>query len=488
MLFRRSIRFYLNDEFVELDQVPPHRTVLDWLRLDRFLRGTKEGCAEGDCGACTVLIGRLDGSGELVYEAVNSCIRFLATLDGMHLVTIEDLARGGALNPVQRAIVDCQGSQCGFCTPGIVMSLYGDWLDNPQPSTPQVEETLQGNLCRCTGYEAIVRAAQAASDYGDPLDDRLNAGRAEMADRLRALRDGRRVMLESEGSKAILPANADDLAEALLEEPAATIVSGATDVGLLITKQLRQPQVMVFLTLVDDLDGVSAEDGRLIVGARTSYSSARDAIAKHIPQLRELWSRIGGRQVRNMGTIAGNIANGSPIGDTPPPLIVLGAELTLRRGKDRRTLAIEDFFIDYGRQDRRPGEFVESIAIPLPLPGDRVAVYKVSKRFDEDISSVLGAFRVRLDGTRVAEAVIAYGGMAATPRRASAVEAALTGRPWTRETVEAAMQACAQDFTPLTDWRASAEYRLLVAGNLLLRFWSETQGSGDTRVRDLIHG
>jgi len=488
MLFRSRLRFYLNDELVELEDMPPHRTVLDWLRHDRMLRGTKEGCAEGDCGACTVLVGRLDRSGELVYESINACIRFLATLDGTHLVTIEDLARDGALNPVQRAMVDCHGSQCGFCTPGIVMSLYVDWLGNPQPTTQRVERTLQGNLCRCTGYEAIVRAAQAASDYGHPAEDRLNRRRAEMTDRLRALRDGRRVVVEADGYRAILPANADDLAAVLLDEPSATIVSGATDVGLWITKQLRRPKTMVFLSRVDDLDGAVVEDGQLIIGARTSYSSAEDAIAEHIPQFSELWSRIGGLQVRNAGTIGGNIANGSPIGDTPPPLIVLGASVTLRRGSNRRTLRLEDFFIDYGKQDRQPGEFVESIAVPLPRAEDRVAAYKVSKRFDEDISSVLGAFRLRIDGGRITEAVIAYGGMAATPKRARAVEAALVGRSWTRESIEAAMAAYGEDFSPLTDWRASAEYRLLVARNLLLRFWGETEEHAGTRVRELRHG
>jgi xanthine dehydrogenase small subunit len=244
----------------------------------------------------------------------------------------------------------------------------------------------------------------------------------------------------------------------------------------------------VFLSRVADLDGVALEGDRLIVGARTSYSAAEAAIAAHIPQLRELWGRIGGRQVRNAGTIGGNIANGSPIGDTPPPLIVLAATITLRKGAERRTLALEDFFIAYGKQDRRPGEFVESIAIPLPRADERVAAYKVSKRFDEDITSVLGAFRIRVVDGHVAEVSIAYGGMAATPRRARNVEAALLGQPWTRETVEAAMAAYAADFTPLSDWRASAEYRMLVARNLLLRFWGETQGETLTRVQELVGG
>ena len=485
---RRRIRFYLNEDYLELECLDAHRTLLDWLRLDRGLRGTKEGCAEGDCGACTVLVGRLDASGRLQYGAINSCICFLATLDGAHVVTIENLARGGELNPVQRAMVDCHASQCGFCTPGIVMSLHAGWLENPRPTTGDIEQALQGNLCRCTGYEAIVRAARAIGEYGDPAADRLALGRAEMAKKLHALRDGRRVVVGTDAARAILPAGADDLAELLLEEAAPTIVAGATDVGLSITKHLRQPQTMVFLTHVDDLDGVTLADGHLVVGARTSYSAALEPLVTHVPQLRELWTRIGGRQVRNAGTIGGNIANGSPIGDTPPPLIVLGATLTLRRGDTRRTIALADYFLAYGRQDRRPGEFIETISIPLPAAADRVAAYKVSKRFDEDISSVLGAFRVRLDGGRVGEVAIAYGGMAATPRRARAVEAALLGEPWSRATVEAAMAACAEDFQPLTDWRASAEYRLIVARNLLLRFWAETQPGAATRVRDLAHG
>jgi xanthine dehydrogenase small subunit len=485
---RSSIRFYLNDELVVLDGPAPHRTVLDWLRLERQLRGTKEGCAEGDCGACTVLVGRLRTDGQLAYEAINACIRFLVTLDGCHLVTVENLARDGMLNPVQRAMVECHGSQCGFCTPGMVMSLYGDWLDNPRPTRNQVEHTIQGNLCRCTGYETIVRAAQAASDYGDPFADRLNTGRAEMAERLKALREPGRVDVESGAFRAILPTGSDELAEVLLEEPGATIVAGATDVALWTNKLLRQPSPMVFLTHVDDLDFVRVEDEALILGARTAFNTAREAIATHFPPLRELWDRIGGQQVRNAGTIGGNIANGSPIGDTPPPLIALGAHLTLRRGQSVRTLLLEDFFIDYGRQDLQPGEFIQSVTIPLPHADDLFAAYKVSKRWEEDITSVLGAFRLRLEAGRVSEIVIAYGGMAATPKRARHVEAALLGQPWTRATVEAAMSAYADDFTPLSDWRASAGYRLLVARNLLLRFWSETEGGAITRVRELADG
>jgi len=484
MNVRTQIRFYLNDELVVREAVSPRRTLLDFLRLDRLLRGTKEGCAEGDCGACTVLVGRLDAGGALVYEAVNACIRFLASLDGTHVVTIENLARPG-LHPVQQALVDQHGSQCGFCTPGFVMSLYGQWLANSSPTIAQVEEALQGNLCRCTGYAPILRAAQAIGSYGDAAADPLNAGRAAMREKLLALQDGARVVVEAGDGRGILPANADDLAEVLLAEPAPTIVSGATDVGLWVTKLMRELPTMVFLSRVRDLEGIAIRDGKLHLGARVTYADAQSTIVRHFPQLAELWGRIGGQQVRNAGTIGGNIANGSPIGDTPPPLIVLGAELKLRRGAVRRTMPLEHFFIDYGRQDRQPGEFVEEIAIPLPAAEERFAAYKVSKRFDEDISAVLGAFRVRIEDGVVVDVAIAYGGMAATPKRAIHVERALVGKAWTRATVEAAMAAYAADFTPLTDWRASAEYRATVAKNLLLRFWAETSGTGATRVREL---
>ncbi|MDX0719158.1 xanthine dehydrogenase small subunit [Sinorhizobium medicae] len=480
---RNTIRFLLNDRSVELADVSPVQTLLDFLRIDRNLRGTKEGCAEGDCGACTVLVGRLH-DGKLKYESVNACIRFVASLDGCHVVTVEALAQpNGPLHPVQQAMVDTHASQCGFCTPGFVMSLYGLWMANAKPSIQQIEKALQGNLCRCTGYAAIIRAAEAIASVGELGKDPLIMEREEITRQLKALRDGRRVEIGGEDECVVLPASLDDFAVVLEANPKATIVAGSTDVGLWVTKFMRDIAPVVHLSHLEELRRISIDASGLTLAAGVSYTEAYPAIVRHFPQLGELWDRIGGEQVRNMGTVGGNIANGSPIGDTPPALIALGASVTLRKGANRRTLPLEAFFLEYGKQDREPGEFVESVRIPFLDETHRFAVYKISKRFDEDISAVCGAFRVKLDGDgRVADVTIAFGGMAGTPKRARNVEAALKGAQWNDAAVEAGVAAFERDFAPLTDWRASSEYRMLVARNLLRRFHLETQETRHVRI------
>ncbi|MGC9420038.1 MAG: xanthine dehydrogenase small subunit [Rhodovulum sp.] len=475
---RRDIRFLLNDDQQRLAEVGAEDTLLDFLRLRRRLTGTKEGCAEGDCGACTVLVGRLS-AGDLVYEPVNACIRPLASLDGCHVVTVEHLgAADGGLHPVQAAMVAHHASQCGFCTPGIVMALAALWLETPAPDDDRIETALQGNLCRCTGYAPILRAAKSARDFGDPADDPLVAGRAGVAARLAGLRDGRRVEVARGDSRAILPADVDDFATLFAAEPQATVVAGATDVGLWVTKGLKRIGPAIFIGHLDGLRRVDRADGALVIGAGASYAEAAPALVAAFPHLGAYWDRIGGPQVRAMGTVGGNIANGSPIGDTPPALIALGAEVVLRRGDARRVLPLEAFFLDYGKQDRAPGEFVESLRVPLAAPGGRHAAYKVSKRRDEDISAVAAGFSVTVEGGTITAARLAFGGMAGVPKRAAHAEAALAGRPWAEATLVAAAGELPRDFTPLSDWRASAAYRMRIAQNLFRRFWLEQAEAG----------
>ena len=480
---RNTVRFLLNDKVIERSDISPTETLLDFLRLDRKMRGTKEGCAEGDCGACTVLVGRLS-NGQLKYESVNACIRFVGSLDGCHVVTVEALAGAdGTLHPVQQAMVDTHASQCGFCTPGFVMSLYGLWMQNPHPNVQEIEKALQGNLCRCTGYAAIIRAAESVSAASDLKKDPLVAERAWVTEQLLAMKDGKRVVVGESKQQLILPANVDDFAGVLENNPSATIVAGSTDVGLWVTKFMREIGPVVFLSHLDELRQIIEGEDALTLGAGVSYTDAYPVIIRHFPQLTELWNRIGGEQVRNMGTVGGNVANGSPIGDTPPALIGLGATVQLRKGKIRRSVPIEKYFIEYGKQDRALGEFVEAIHIPYLGSDDLYGVYKISKRLDEDISSVCGAFRIGLDERgRVESVVIAFGGMAGTPKRASAVERVLLGAVWDEGAIENAIAAFSADFTPLTDWRASADYRLLVAKNLLRRFYLETGGEKNIRL------
>ncbi|MBA49413.1 MAG: xanthine dehydrogenase small subunit [Paracoccus sp.] len=472
------LRFLLNDQEISLGEVGAADTLLDFLRISRRLTGTKEGCAEGDCGACTVLLGRLTGSG-LIYEPINACIRFLASCHGCHIVTVEHL-RGpkGGLHPIQKAMVAHHGSQCGFCTPGIVMALYGLWMSNPEAGVAQIEEALQGNLCRCTGYEPIVKAALAAGREGGQARDALTLERETVAGRLQGMW-GRRGELSRDGQRAIIPADTDDLASVLAENPEATLVAGATDVGLWVTKFLRDISPAVFIGHL--MKGIRVEGDQIRLGAGVTYSEAAPLIARHIPAAHDYWLRIGGWQVRNMGTIGANIANGSPIGDTPPLLIALGARIVLRRGAARREVALQDFFIDYGKQDRQPDEFVEEIVIPT-RPNARVAAYKISKRRDSDITAVAAGFCLSVENDVITEARIAFGGMAAIPKRAARAEAALTGQPFAVESFEAAADAVAEDFQPLSDWRASAEYRQAVAANLFRRFWLE-QSEPDLPVR-----
>ncbi len=447
-----QIAFLLNGDPVCLTDPEPTVTLLDWLRDERGLKGTKEGCNEGDCGACTVMVTDADGA-----RAFNACILFLPQLHGKAVRTVEGIAGpDGALHPVQQAMVEHHGSQCGFCTPGFVVSMAVAHLNGRRDFNDQ----LAGNLCRCTGYAPIVRAAEAAADAAVP--DWMRDDLSELEGTVGSI-------------PPYIPETADDLAEWYAAHPDAVLVGGATDVGLWVTKGLRELPEVAFVADIADLKGIEIDADRVRIGASASLTDVGAAMADLHPDFAELIRRYGSVQVRNAATIGGNIANGSPIGDSPPALIALGATLHLRKGDARREMPLEAFFLDYGKQDRAPGEFVE--AVSFARQPDRLKCYKLSKRFDQDISAVCGCFYVSVENGTVAEARLAFGGMAGIPKRAAHVEAAITGKPWTQETVDAAHDAWARDFTPMTDMRASAGYRLETARNMLLRCLLEESGT-----------
>jgi len=476
-----GIRFLLGHEPRELRDIDPTMTVLNYLRLVERRCGTKEGCAEGDCGACTVVLGELAG-GRVRYRAVNACILFLPTLDGKQLITVEHLKDADErLHPVQQAMVDAHGSQCGFCTPGFVMSLFALFHERERPNRGAINDALAGNLCRCTGYGPIVTAAE--NMYDSPRRDKFTAAQAATLAELGGLRSGETTSVNGDSRRFFAPTRIDELARLLGEHPTATLLGGGTDVGLWVTKQHRRLDPVIYVGNVAELQRVDETAAYIEIGAAVTYADLHELIDRHYPDFGELIRRLGSTQIRNAGTMGGNVANGSPIGDSPPPLIVLGATLVLRSAAGRRELPLEDYFIAYGKQDRRPGEFVEMIRLPLPQPGRAFHCYKISKRFDQDITATLGAFNIKLTGGIVEDIRIAFGGMAPTPKRALACEAALKGKPWTRAAVAEGQLALRRDYAPITDMRASKAYRSLAAEKLLLKFFIETtETDAETRV------
>jgi xanthine dehydrogenase small subunit len=479
---RDALRFRFRGSEVLLRQFSPRATVLDWLREDMGAKGTKEGCAEGDCGACTVVLARLKG-GRPTYEPFNACILLLGQLEGAELITIEDLASGGELHPLQQAMVDVHASQCGFCTPGIVMSLFAAYHSREPITYSSLCDQLAGNLCRCTGYRPIIAAA-LQSGVGEP-SDRFAATSEARAAALAALADHKDVFVGSEAAFFAAPASLDRLAALYARFPDATLVGGATDVGLWVTKQLRDLKRVIWLGRVAGLDAIGeGANGALSLGATLSLEDAAPLLGLIHPDLKELLRRFGSKQVRISGTVGGNIANGSPIGDLAPALIALGGSVVLRKGDETRALPLEDFFIAYGKQDRKPGEFVMAVEAPRLAPHQRYRAFKVSKRFDEDISAVMLAARFDLDGRDIVSARVACGGMAATPKRAERTERALVGASLDLpETWRRAREAINEDFSPLTDMRATAAYRKTVAANVLEKALMEISGaSAPTRI------
>ncbi|CAI1601526.1 4-hydroxybenzoyl-CoA reductase subunit gamma [Serratia quinivorans] len=459
------IQFLLNQTLKNETALDPNTTVLNYLRRDLGRCGTKEGCASGDCGACTVVLAEPDGD-QLRYRSVNACLTFVSALHGKQLISVEDLKQQGELHSVQQAMVDCHGSQCGFCTPGFVMSMFCLQKNGESYRREQAQQALAGNLCRCTGYRPILAAAQQACDSKTP--DSFDRHQQQTRQRLLAIPAA--TPLAAAGKRCLLPQTLEELAALYQQYPQAKLLAGGTDLALEVTQRHQDLPLMIAIGQIEALKQVSRQDDRLILGAGVTLSDLYPLLADYHPAFGQLLARFASQQIRNQGTLGGNIANASPIGDAAPLLLALDACLMLRCGAVRRELPLSDFFLDYRQTALQPGEFIESIVLPAQAPADFRA-WKVSKRLEDDISAVCGAFNLTLEQGTIRDARLAFGGMAATPKRAKLCEQLLVGQPWRRATVELAAQALAQDFTPLSDFRASSAYRLLVAQNLLRRYF-----------------
>ena len=469
----KTIRFVRRGELVSLTNVPPDRTLLELLREDLGCTGTKEGCGEGDCGACTVVLAEAEG-GALKYKAINSCIRLAHSVDGMALWTVEDLAGAdGSLHPAQEAMVQCHGSQCGFCTPGFVMSLFGMYQNHvcrgEGVTRTLAQEELSGNLCRCTGYRPILDAAQRMADLPRTAVDEAAV--------LRQLEDlaTRRAQVPATGTY-LDPRSLPELLALRAAHPEAQVVAGCTDVGLWVTKMHMQFPRVLDVTRVAELRRVEAAGEQLAIGAGVTLQEAFAALVAERPQVKSFANRFAGLPVRNSGTLGGNIANGSPIGDSMPLLIALGARVVLLSVRGRREMPLEDFYTGYRKNVLAPDEVVAGVQVPRPAAGEFLRAYKISKRYDDDISAVCLVINARLQDGIVAEVGIGAGGVAATPVRARQAEAALRGQAWTAEAARRGADALRAEFRPISDMRASADYRAEVLGNLVQRFWLESQG------------
>ena len=469
-----TLRFVLGHRPHALPDVAPDRTLLDVLREDLRCTAVKEGCASGDCGACTVAVAEAEEGGRLHWRAINSCIRLAHSVEGMAVFTAEDIAgEGGRLHPAQRAMLECHGSQCGFCTPGFVMSLFAlhRQRDGAAVSRDEALHALSGNLCRCTGYRPILDAAQTMHHWPDvPLDE------SGLLQQLKLLaQDGRAPAADSASNFYATPTTLAELLRLRAAHPQALIAAGTTDVGLWVTKQHRRFGQIIDVTRVTELRRIERGAHSLSIGAAASLTEAFDALAESRPQLKPFFDRFAGLPVRESGTLGGNVANGSPIGDSMPLLIALGATLVLASTRGERTLPIEDFYLAYRKTALAPDEVLARIEVPQPTPHEWLRADKISKRFEDDISAVCLAVALQVEDGVIHSARIGAGGVAAVPARAIQTEAALAGQSCAEGAFDAAASVLEAEFKPLSDMRASSAYRRAVLGNLLRRGWQQSQ-------------
>ncbi|KOC90825.1 xanthine dehydrogenase small subunit [Winslowiella iniecta] len=467
------IQFLLNQQPVTEQHIDPNLTVLNYLRHHQRRCGSKEGCASGDCGACTVTLGK-EVNGEMRYETVNSCLTLVSSLQGKQLITVEDLQQGDRLHPVQQAMVDCHASQCGFCTPGFVMSLFTLKKNSQSWDRHQTEQALAGNLCRCTGYRPIVDAARQACESA--TRDSFDRQQASVVQQLQALKNNRLQQIDWQDHRCLMPKTVAQLAELYQRYPDARLLAGGTDLTLQITQQYKSLPLLIALEQIDELKQCVVNQHEIVLGAATSLTACSHFLADKLPVFAQVLERFASLQIRNQGTLGGNIANASPIGDTPPMLLALDAALILQCGAEQRRLPLTQFFLRYRKTALQPGEFIRAVVIPKVTVSHNFHAWKVSKRLDDDISAVFAAFNLQIIDGVIVNARVAFGGMAEIPKRASACEQQLTGQRLDLRTLEYACRALAEDFQPLSDFRASADYRLQVAKNLLRRYWHLLSG------------
>ncbi len=475
------VRFLLNNEAVTLQDADADLTVLNYLRDQRALTGTKEGCAAGDCGACTVVVAELNESADdLHYRTINSCIALMSALDGKQLITVEHLTDKNTLHPVQQALVDNHASQCGFCTPGFVMSTFALYQQNAKPGRAEVIDALSGNLCRCTGYRPIIDAATQACST--PANDKFSAHKAKTITALKALGFSNAVPARG----LLMPDTREALAKAIASHPDAPLVAGSTDLSLAFTQRGEQACTLISLAHMDALKTCTKSEQMLSVGAATPLSDIGPHLLSAFPTLSELFIRFASLPIRNQATLGGNIANASPIGDMPPVMLALNATFVADDGTTTRDIPVDDFFTGYRQTALKNTEWLSRIDIPLLKPEQRLAAYKISKRMEDDISAVCAVFNLTLNGNTVVSLRTGFGGVAATPTTCDALEKALIGKDWSSSScVQTGKQILLSAFTPLDDVRASAQYRKTVLANLWHRFWLENQSATnhiETRV------